>query len=118
MREPQGTVQETLRGLQSTPLCENEPFRLTTVAADTDSQPVTEPDHELERKIQRVLQDLPGVKFDSLVIRRLPSGVCLQGYATVEAGEFDLSLIARGIEGVGDVLDRVVSIRRNSLPPR
>lgn len=118
MREPQGTVKKTFSGLQSTPLCEIEPFRLTTVAADSDSQPVTELDHELERKIQRVLRDLPGVTFDSLVIRRLPAGVCLQGYATIEADEIDLGLIARRIEGVGDVLDRIVSIRRNSLPPR
>ncbi|MFN7768582.1 MAG: hypothetical protein ACK5UC_15380 [Planctomycetaceae bacterium] len=118
MRELNCTGIESLPGLQSTPLCENDSLPLTTTTGVYDSPPATDPDHQLERTIQRVLQDLPGVIFDSLVIRRVPSGVCLQGYATIEDRDLDLGLIARGIDGVGDVIDRIVAIRRDSLPPR
>jgi hypothetical protein len=118
MREPSVTEKEAFQGLPTTPLCEHDPCWLATETGDGESQVAPDPDHQLERKIQRVLHDLPGVTFDSLVIRRLPSGVCLQGYATIEDLDLDLGLIARGIDGVGEVLDRIVAIRRNSLPPR
>jgi hypothetical protein len=105
-------------GLQSTPLCEIDALSLTTAEGDCDCVTGTDPDHQLERTIQRVLQELPGVTFDSLVIRRVPSGVCLQGYATIEDHDLDLGRITRGVDGVGDVLDRIVAIRRHTLPPR
>jgi hypothetical protein len=118
MRDPKCTGKEPFPGLQSTPLCENDSPTLTAATGVCDSPIATDPDHQLERTIQRILQDLPGVTFDSLVIRRIPSGVCLQGYAIIDDRDLDLGLIARAIDGVGDVLDRIVAIRRQSLPPR
>lgn len=118
MRDQISTGKEPLPGLHSTPLCEVDSLPRTTVTADCDTAAGTGQDHQLERQIQRVLQDLPGVTFESLLIRRVPSGVCLQGYATFEDGDLDVGRIARGIDGVGNIVDRIVTIRRNSLPPR
>lgn len=114
----QSSTEAYRSGPQVTPLCEYDSPAPPPKTDDCESPVAPEPDRQLERTLQRVLQDLPGVTFDSLVIRRVPSGVCLQGYATIDADDLDLGVIARGIAGVGDVLDRIVAIRRPPLPPR
>lgn len=118
MPTPTSDGTETWQGLHVTPLCEQDSSATPLGMDDGDWPVVTDPDRQLERTLRRVLQNLPGVTFESLVIRRVPSGVCLQGYAIIDDGDLDLGMIAQGIDGVGDVLDRVVAIRRTSLPPR
>lgn len=118
MRETDFNGEEPFRGLQSTPRRDNDRLGPPPVTGECASPVLKDSDHQLERRIQRVLQELPGITFDSLVIRRLPSGVCLQGYATIEDHNLDLGCVAREIVGVGEVLDRIVAIRRPPVPPR
>ncbi|MBX3443019.1 MAG: hypothetical protein KF774_11495 [Planctomyces sp.] len=74
-----------------------------------------ETSHDLEREVQRRLLDEPGLKFASLVVRRMRDGVCIQGVLETETGLPDLSLLARQVRGVDRVVDQVV-VRHVSTP--
>jgi hypothetical protein len=67
--------------------------------------------HELEQAIQRELLSQPTLDFSSLVVRRIPGGVCLEGVLeTVDAADDVTSLVQR-VAGVEQVLNHLV-IRR------
>jgi hypothetical protein len=68
---------------------------------------VTEP-HELERTVLHELLAQPAVAFPSLVVRRTPDGLCLQGVMECEDSGIDVCSIVRRVAGVERVLSQLV----------
>jgi hypothetical protein len=66
--------------------------------------------HRLEQAVQRRLLAHPDLRFSSLVIRRIPNGVCLEGVLENQAN-LDVSSLARSVAGVEEVLNHLV-VRR------
>lgn len=64
--------------------------------------------HDVECAVRRQLVETSGLRFSSLVIRRVHDGVCLQGVLEVDDDAPDLSRLARQVEGVNCVIDQVV----------
>jgi len=63
--------------------------------------------HRLEQAVQRRLLSNPSLRFSSLVIRRIPNGVCLEG--VLENGaDLDVCTLARSIVGVDEVRNHLV----------
>lgn len=66
--------------------------------------------HGLEQAVHRRLCSQPGLQIASLVIRRIPNGVCLEGVLESDTAQ-DVCTLARSIAGVDEVLNHLV-IRR------
>jgi hypothetical protein len=66
--------------------------------------------HGLEQAIHRRLCAQPGLRFASLVIRRIPNGVCLEGVLESDA-DHDVCNLVRSVAGVDEVLNHLV-VRR------
>lgn len=64
--------------------------------------------HQLERAVLHELLSQTEVVFSSLVVRRTPAGVCLQGVMECESTGIDVCSIVRRISGVDQVLSQLV----------
>ena len=71
---------------------------------------VRQPDspHALEALVHRELLADRRMDFSSLVIRRIPNGVCLQGVVEIDKSETDVSSSAMRVRGVANVQNRLV----------
>jgi hypothetical protein len=67
--------------------------------------------HGLEHAVQRHLLAHPELRFSTLVIRRIPNGVCLEGVLEASAN-LDICGLARSISGVNEVLNHLVVRQR------
>jgi hypothetical protein len=67
--------------------------------------------HRLEQAVQRHLLSQPQLQFSSLVIRRIPNGVCLEGVLENNAN-LDVCGLARSVAGVNEVLNHLVVRQR------
>jgi len=74
----------------------------------------SEAPHRLEQAVQRHLLSQPELQFSSLVIRRIPNGVCLEGVLENNAN-LDVCGLARSVAGVNEVLNHLV-VRQGSAP--
>lgn len=63
--------------------------------------------HGLEQAVHRRLRSQPGLQIASLVIRRIPNGVCLEGVLEGET-DHDICNLARSVAGVDEVLNHLV----------
>jgi osmotically-inducible protein OsmY len=63
--------------------------------------------HRLEQAVQRHLLSHPDLRFSTLVIRRIPNGVCLEGVLE-DAADHDVCGLARSVSGVNEVLNHLV----------
>lgn len=63
--------------------------------------------HSVERQVQRKLLANPSLRFSSLVVRRMPDGICLEGVLTANEGA-DVCSLARQVEGVSRVLNHLL----------
>jgi osmotically-inducible protein OsmY len=80
-------------------------------------EPVLSP-HSVERNVRRELMSQPEFRFSSLVVRRIDNGVCLQGVLeTTESGP-DVISLARKVEGVNRVINRLLVTHARTLPPK
>ncbi len=70
--------------------------------------------HGLEQAVHRRLRSQPGLQIASLVIRRIPNGVCLEGVLEGET-DHDICNLARSVAGVDEVLNHLV-VRQCSQP--
>lgn len=75
--------------------------------SSTDSGIFT-PLHPVEYEVLRRLREHPRLKISSLVIRRIPSGVCLQGVLEADPEHLDLHRLLRDIEGIEQVVNHLV----------
>lgn len=73
--------------------------------------------HQLEQEVRNRLMAEPNLKFTSLVVRRVRSGLCLEGVLETNDSVADVSQLVRETFGVSQVLDRLV-IHRPHQPPR
>ena len=64
--------------------------------------------HQLEAEVRRALGLAEGLEIGSLVIRRLPNGICLEGVIRVASDDFDVVRAVREIDGIGEVVNRLV----------
>ena len=67
--------------------------------------------HRIEEEVQRELLGQAGLRFSSLVVRRVPGGVCLEGVLEADDGDAASSNVcglARRVAGVQDVLNHLV----------
>ena len=76
--------------------------------------PIASRPHSLERQVQRKLLAHPRLRFSSLVVRRTPSGICLEGVMTSTDGS-DICALARQVEGVQQVLNHIM-VHGTELP--
>ncbi len=67
--------------------------------------------HGLEQAVHRRLRSQPGLKIASLVIRRIPNGVCLEGVLEGDP-EQDVCNLAKTVAGVDEVLNHLVVRQR------
>jgi len=70
--------------------------------------------HALERAIQLELLNQSDVRFSSLVVHRIPDGVCLQGVIEIDNDLPDIERITRELSGVNRVMNHLVVRRRAS----
>ena len=63
--------------------------------------------HSLERQVLRRLLGHPELTFSSLVVRRTPEGICLEGMLTSTEGP-DVCSLARQVAGVDQVLNHLL----------
>lgn len=75
--------------------------------SSTDSGFFT-PLHPMEYEVLRRLRSEPRLRISSLVIRRIPSGVCLQGVIESNPDQVDLQQLLGQIEGVNEVVNQLV----------
>ncbi|HTI50591.1 MAG TPA: BON domain-containing protein [Planctomycetaceae bacterium] len=72
--------------------------------------------HQIEQEVQRELRAHPTWHFASLVVRRIDDGVCLQGVLEADDELADVSRIAQRVDGVRQVLNRLVITPRREIP--
>lgn len=63
--------------------------------------------HNLESKVHRWLTLHPGLRFLSLVVRRIPDGICLEGVLESEEGAPDLEVMLGHLPGVTRVVNNI-----------
>ncbi len=63
---------------------------------------------QLEADVRRALLSEEGLDIASLVVRRLPNGVCLEGVIRVNGDDVDVCKAVRQLVGVGDVRNHLV----------
>lgn len=67
--------------------------------------------HRLEQAVQRHLLSHSELRFSTLVIRRIPNGVCLEGVLE-DSANVDICNLARSVAGVNEVLNHLVVRQR------
>jgi osmotically-inducible protein OsmY len=64
--------------------------------------------HQVEHEVRRHLLSHPQFHFDSLVVRRMANGVCLQGVLEAGTNSPDVCSIVRSIDGVHRVVNQLL----------
>jgi hypothetical protein len=72
--------------------------------------------HQWEQQVRDKLMADPRLKFTSLVVRRVRSGLCLEGVLESDGSDVEVSQRVRQICGVTELLDRLVVHRAHQLP--
>ena len=72
--------------------------------------------HQLEQEVRNRLMAEPSLNFTSLVVRRVRSGLCLEGVLETDDSVAEVSRLVHQICGVTQVLDRLVVHRAHSVP--
>lgn len=83
----------------------------TLTAATTTSKPSVgdlDAAHHLEREVHRRLQAELGIDIKSLVVRRIPAGVCLEGRIETQDRDVDLRRLMAGIPGLNEIVNHLV----------
>lgn len=83
------------------------------VAVEVGTSPFKTNPHEVEFEVQRRLQQHPHITIHSLVVRRLPAGVCLEGRIEVSQDGLNLRELLRGIPGLVECVDHLVVSQTN-----
>lgn len=58
--------------------------------------------------VRRALNAAAGLDVGSLVVRKLPNGICLEGIIHVSSDDLDVCSLVREIEGVGKIVNNLV----------
>jgi hypothetical protein len=90
---------------------EAPPPRALRNASEHPSHSESGAPHRLEGAVRRHLLSHPKLQFSTLVIRRIPNGVCLQGVLE-DSVDLDVCSLARSVAGVNEVLNHLVVRQR------
>ena len=74
----------------------------------TARAPQSDPDNQLASEVRRALLSEEGLDIASLVVRRVPNGVCLEGVVRVNGDDVDVCKGVRKLEGIGEILNHLV----------
>lgn len=64
--------------------------------------------HQLEANVRRALLSEEGLDIASLVVRRLPNGICLEGVIRVNSDDVDVCKSVRQLDGVGNIVNHLL----------
>jgi hypothetical protein len=64
--------------------------------------------HSFEARIRHDLMAHPELKFSSLVVHRIPDGICLEGVVSTTTEGVDVCQMVREVAGVNEVLNHLV----------
>jgi len=64
--------------------------------------------HGLEQEVHARLSQHPDLVVKSLVVRRIPNGVCLEGRVEVPDDNYDLFQLIRDIPGLDEMVNHLV----------
>lgn len=70
-------------------------------------------EHSIESGVRRKLIAAPGFSVSSLVVRRIPNGVCLEGVVRVHDKQADVNSVARQVLGVKEVQNHLLVCSEN-----
>jgi hypothetical protein len=88
----------------------------------TAPQPVEQTDfgvdskHDLARRVQQKLNSQPALKFQSLVVRQIEGGICLEGVLESNDSLPDVKRLVRSVANVDRILNRL-TVRLPDKPP-
>lgn len=86
----------------------DDPVPADSAVAVVEPEYCRAPPHHVEAEVRRTLLGEPDLRFASLVVRRVPGGVCLEGL--LESGEDapDVDGLARQVRGVERVINHLL----------
>jgi len=64
--------------------------------------------NQLAADVRRALLSENGLDIASLVVRRVPNGVCLEGVVRVNGDDVDVCRAVRKLAGVGEIMNHLV----------
>ena len=70
--------------------------------------PQADSSHQLATDVRKALMTEDGLDIASLVVRRIPNGVCLEGVIHVHGDDVDVCRAIRKLDGVGEILNHLV----------
>jgi osmotically-inducible protein OsmY len=70
--------------------------------------PQADSSNQLATDVRRALLTEDGLDIASLVVRRIPNGVCLEGVIHVHGDDVDVCRAIRKLDGVGEILNHLV----------
>ncbi len=88
-----------------------------TAILSVDDSVVLHP-HRLERDLRHRLMSEPSFNFQSLVVRRIENGVCLEGVLELVDEQTDVVELVRQAAGVQRVLNCLVVRQPRQCPPK
>jgi hypothetical protein len=74
--------------------------------------------HSFEARIRHDLMARPELEFSSLVVHRIPDGICLEGVVTTTTEGADLCQMVREVAGVNAVINHLVMCPQTALQPK
>ncbi len=86
----------------------DDPVPSGSCIADVRSEQCATHPHDVEAEVQRVLTGTPDLEFSSLVVRRVPQGVCLEGVLHSNSRSSDLADLVRTVAGVDVVINHLL----------
>lgn len=94
----------------------DDPVPADSTVAVVEPEYCRAPPHQIEAEVRRTLLGEPDLRFASLVVRRVPDGVCLEG--VLESGEDapDVDDLARQVRGVERVINHLLVRSCTALP--
>jgi hypothetical protein len=80
--------------------------------------PVPPVGHSYEARIRHDLMAVPELEFSSLVVHRIPDGICLEGVVSTTSDDVDVCQRVREVAGVNAVLNHLVMRPQTGAKPR
>lgn len=94
----------------------DDPVPADSAVAVVSPDYCTTPPHFVESEVRRTLLAEPEFNFGSLVVRRVPNGVCLEGVLETDTNAPDVCGLARQVLGVERVINHLLVRSRRALP--
>jgi hypothetical protein len=79
-----------------------------TALIPTPQMPQSDARNQLASDVRRALLSEDGLDIASLVVRRVPNGVCLEGVIRVNGDDVDVCRAVRKLAGIGEILNHLV----------